>query len=168
MHIVSRCVWQHAIITQYVQDIAKVTPHHTALGITKTIHVKTATSRGPELVAAGGSHVSKVGDELVVRLVIRNDRAMSFARVRDERGAGCEPVQVISGHRYQDGTRYYQSTGDITTDFFFDFLPKGTFVIEYSLKIQLRGRYESGVGSITSMYAPEFTSHSDSIRLSVK
>ena len=155
------------VFWQYVQDIAKVTPHHTALGITKTIHVKTSTPLGPTLVAAGGTHVAAVGDELVVRLVIRNDRAMSFARVRDERGAGCEPVQVISGYRFQEGTSYYQSTGDIATDFFFDFLPKGTFVIEYSLKIQLRGRYESGVGSITSMYAPEFTSHSDSISLSV-
>jgi uncharacterized protein YfaS (alpha-2-macroglobulin family) len=49
-----------------------------------------------------------------------------------------------------------------------DYLPKGTYVFEYSTRIQHKGKYQSGMASIQSMYAPEFNSHSQSFELEVK
>ncbi len=60
------------------------------------------------------------------------------------------------------------STKDVATHFFIDYLPKGTYVFEYDLRVQLKGKYQSGVAEIQCMYAPEFTSHSKSIWLEVE
>ena len=52
---------------------------------------------------------------------------------------------------------------DTATHFFFDALPKGTYVFEYSTRIVHKGRYQTGFALIECMYAPEFNSHSESI-----
>ena len=93
---------------------------------------------------------------------------MEYVHLKDQRGSGTEPVNVLSRYRYQDGLGYYESTRDTATHFFIDYLPKGTYVFEYSVRIQLRGNYQTGMAQIQCMYAPEFNSHSQSFRLEVK
>jgi uncharacterized protein YfaS (alpha-2-macroglobulin family) len=93
---------------------------------------------------------------------------MEFVHMNDQRGSGTEPVNVLSGHRYQDGLAYYESTRDASSHFFIDYLPEGTYVFEYPVKVFHRGRYQSGIANIQSMYAPEFNSHSTSQWLEVK
>ena len=61
----------------------------------------------------------------------------------------------------------YESTRDTASHFFIDYLPKGTYVFEYSTRVQLRGQYQTGIAEIQCMYAPEFNSHSESIPLVV-
>ncbi len=73
-----------------------------------------------------------------------------------------------AGTSYQDGLAYYESTRDTASHFFIDYLPKGTYVFEYSTRVQLKGRYQSGLAEIQCMYAPEFNSHSQSFMLDVK
>ena len=108
------------------------------------------------------------GDELVVRIVMRVDRDMEYVHMKDQRGSGTEPVNVLSRYRYQDGLGYYESTRDTATHFFMDYLSKGVYVFEYSTRIQHRGQYQTGMASIQCMYAPEFNSHSESFELEVK
>ena len=74
---------------------------------------------------------------------------------------------MLSGYKSQDGLHYYESTKDTASHFFIDYLPKGTYVFEYSVRVQLRGKYQTGFAQIQSMYAPEFNSHSESIALKV-
>ena len=93
---------------------------------------------------------------------------MPFARGQDQRGSGTEPVNVLSRYKYQDGLAYYESTRDTASHFFIDYLPKGTYVFEYSTRVQHRGQYQTGLASIQCMYAPEFNSHSESFNLVVK
>ena len=54
------------------------------------------------------------------------------------------------------------------THFFIHYLPKGVYVFEYSVRVQLKGKYQTGIASIQCMYAPEFNSHSESFDLEVK
>ena len=82
-------------------------------------------------------------------------------------GSGTEPVNVLSCYN-QDGLAYYESTRDVASHFFIDYLPKGTYVFEYSTLVQLRGQYQTGFAQIQCMYAPEFNSHSQSLPLTVK
>jgi len=77
-------------------------------------------------------------------------------------------VNVLSRYRYQDGLGYYESTKDTASHFFMDYLPKGVYVFEYSSRVQLRGKYQSGIAAIQCMYAPEFNSHSESFSLDVR
>ncbi len=152
---------------QYLEDMTKVTPYAgTPLKLKKTLFNRKNTSRGAVLEAVNGPLA--VGDELVVRIELRVDRDMEYVHLKDERGSGTEPVDVLSGYRYQDGLAYYETTRDTATHFFIDYLPKGTYVFEYATRIQLRGQYQTGVASIQCMYAPEFNSHSQSFNLVVK
>lgn len=151
---------------QYLEDMSKVTPYEgTPLQLQKDIFIKANTPQGQVLMPAPGS--LHVGDELVVRITLRVDRDMEYIHMKDQRGSGTEPVHALSGYRYQDGLGYYQSTHDTATHFFMDYLPKGTYVFEYSTRIQHRGAYQTGLATIQCLYAPEFNSHSESFTLAV-
>ena len=95
-------------------------------------------------------------------------RSKSVFRYFGVSGSGTEPVNVLSTYKYQDGLAYYESTRDVASHFFIDYLPKGTYVFEYSTRVQLRGQYQTGMAQIQCMYAPEFNSHSQSLPLTVK
>jgi hypothetical protein len=152
---------------QYLEDLSKVTPYEgTPLKLKKSLFTKTNTNRGMVLEPVKGP--VQVGDELTVRIELRVDRDMEFVHLKDQRGSGTEPINVLSGYRYQDGLAYYESTRDTASHFFIDYLPKGTYVFEYSTRVQLRGQYQTGVAEIQCMYAPEFNSHSESIDLTVR
>ncbi len=151
---------------QYLEDMSKVTPHEaTPLTLKKTLFVKENTDRGPVLKPVDGP--LSVGDELVVRLELRSDRDMEYLHLKDQRGSGTESVNVLSGYRYQDRLGYYESTRDTASHFFIHYLPKGTYVFEYSTRVQLKGTYQTGIAEIQCMYAPEFNSHSASTTLEV-
>jgi uncharacterized protein YfaS (alpha-2-macroglobulin family) len=152
---------------QYMEDISKITPHEgTPLKIKKTLYSKEYTKKGPVISPVRGP--VKVGDELVVRIELRTDRDMEYVHMKDHRGSGTEPVNVLSTYKYQDGLSYYQSTRDTASHFYLDYLPKGTYVFEYSVRVQHRGEYQTGMTNVQCMYAPEFNSHSQSISLVVE
>lgn len=152
---------------QYLEDMSKVVPYAgTPLKLQKALFVKKNTDKGPVLEPVRGPIA--VGDELVVRIELRVDRDMEYVHLKDQRGSGTEPVNVLSQYRYQDGLAYYESTRDTASHFFIDYLPKGTYVFEYSSRVQHRGVYQTGVAAIQCMYAPEFNSHSESLKLTVQ
>jgi uncharacterized protein YfaS (alpha-2-macroglobulin family) len=152
---------------QYFEDISKVTPYEgTPLKLKKTLFTKVNTAKGPTLEPVKGALA--VGDELVVRIELRVDRDMEYVHLKDQRGSGTEPVDVLSRYKYQDGLAYYESTRDTASHFFIDYLPKGNYVFEYSTRVQQRGSYQTGIAEIQCMYAPEFNSHSESLPLVVK
>ncbi len=152
---------------QYLEDMSKITPYEgTPLTLRKMLYVKENTETGPMLQAVSGP--VSVGDELVVRVELRVDRDMEYVHLKDQRGSGVEPVNVLSRYRFQDGLAYYESTRDTASHFFIDYLPKGTYVFEYSTRVVHRGQYQTGMAEIQCMYAPEFNSHSQSIELQVQ
>jgi hypothetical protein len=152
---------------QYLEDMTKVTAYEgTPLKLKKTLYTKTTTKKGQVLEAIKGA--LQVGDEMVVRIELRVDRDMEYVHLKDQRGSGTEPVNVISRYKYQDGLGYYETTRDTASHFYIDYLPKGVYVFEYSVRIQHRGEYQTGMASIQCLYAPEFNSHSESFNLVVK
>jgi uncharacterized protein YfaS (alpha-2-macroglobulin family) len=152
---------------QYLEDVSKVTPYEgTPLTLKKRLYTKVHSKKGPVLQPLNGE--LKVGEELVVRLELRVDRDMEYVHLKDARGSGTEPVNVLSRYRFQDGLAYYESTRDTASHFFIDYLPKGTYVFEYSTRVAHRGQYETGLAEIQCMYAPEFNSHSESFTLTVR
>ncbi|MGC8830722.1 MAG: MG2 domain-containing protein [Verrucomicrobiia bacterium] len=152
---------------QYLEDMSKVKPYAgTPLKLKKSIFIRETTKRGKELVPIRGS--VSVGDELIVRIELRVDRDMEYVHLKDQRPSGVEPVNVLSGCRSQDGLIYYETTRDTASHFFIHYLPKGTYVFEYPVRVQHRGKYQTGIASIQCMYAPEFNSHSESILLEAK
>jgi len=160
-----------AVYWQYFDMLDRITPPvqgKAALSIEKKLFVSHNTDRGPVLEPLADNGSLKAGDKVVVRIVIRADRSMEYVHLKDMRGACFEPVNVISEYKWQDGLGYYESTRDASTDFFFGWLPKGTHVFEYTLFAGQAGNFSNGVTTIECMYAPEFSFHSEGIRVNVE
>ena len=158
-----------AVYWQYFEDLDKVTTFkETPLTINKQLFKETNSDKGPVIqpIAAGAS--LQPGDKLKVRIEIRVDRDMEYVHLKDMRASGFEPINVLSGYKWKSGLGYYESTGDVATNFFMDFLPKGTHVFEYPLRVVHSGDFSNGVTSMQCMYAPEFSSHSEGIRVTVE
>ncbi|MBM4056915.1 MAG: hypothetical protein FJ275_01595, partial [Planctomycetes bacterium] len=154
---------------QYLDDISKVpAAGREELTVEKKLFVKRFTKAGPELVPVGGNAAVEVGDELVVRLVVTSDRDYEFLELADHRPCLTEPVDVLSGWRFADGAGWYLAIRDASTQMFFERLPRGTHVLEYSLRAAHRGTASSGFATIQSRYAPEFSAHSASVAVEVK
>jgi hypothetical protein len=88
--------------------------------------------------------------------------------LKDLRAACFEPVNQLSGYQWKEGVGYYQTSKDASTQFFFSYLPKGTYVFEYELWVNNSGTFTSGITSLQCQYAPEFVSHSGGERIVVK
>ncbi len=152
---------------QYFEDIDKITYAETNLKLKKDLFLVAVTDNGEQLEPITAENKLKIGKKVRVRIELRTDRNLEYVHLKDMRAAGFEPIDVLSRYRYQDGLGYYQSTKDVATHFFFDYIPKGTYVFEYDLRVQHNGDFSNGIATIQCMYAPEFTSHSDGIRVKV-
>ena len=156
-----------AVYWQYFEQLDKITPHETPLMLTKKLFFEKATASGPVIVPITENSRLKPGDKVKIRMELKVDRDMEYVHLKDMRAAGFEPLNVLSGYHYQDGLGYYQSTRDASTNFFISYLPKGTYVFEYPVVVSHYGDFSNGISSIQCMYAPEFTSHSEGIRVKV-
>ena len=154
---------------QYWEDIDKVKPSgvDNPLKISRALLIVRKTDRG-EVTEPASYKSLKVGDKLIVRLIVETDREMDFVHLKDLRASGFEPMDVLSGYKWSGGLGYYQSTKDLATHFFIDHLPRGKFVIEYPVTVAQAGAYSEGLATLQSMYAPEFGGHSSGARVTVK
>lgn len=153
---------------QYFENLDEITPAETPLQIQKNLFLKINTNTGDEISEITKETNLKIGDLVRVRIELKSDRNMEFLHMKDMRAAGLEPVNVISKYKWQDGLGYYESTKDASTNFFFDYLPKGVYVFEYDLRVNNAGSMSNGITTIQSMYAPEFSSHSNGDRIIIK
>jgi hypothetical protein len=115
---------------------------------------------------------------------------MEYVHMKDMRASCMEPTNVISQYKYQDGLGYYETTKDVSTNFFFGYLNKGTYVFEYLMFVthavisvmalppfnecmyapsiqQLKPMIVALPPFNECMYAPEFTAHSEGARVQV-
>jgi uncharacterized protein YfaS (alpha-2-macroglobulin family) len=156
-----------AVYWQYFENLDKISSSSTPLKLSKKLFVETTSERGPVLTPVKEGDELKPGDKITVRIELRADRDMEYLHMRDMRASALEPINVLSEYKWQDGLGYYESTRDASTNFFFDYVRKGTYVFEYSLFVTHAGNFSNGITTIESMYAPEFTSHSEGVRITV-
>jgi uncharacterized protein YfaS (alpha-2-macroglobulin family) len=157
-----------AVYWQYFEKLDKITSAETPLQLKKQVFIVENNKEGEQIKPVSNNNELKIGDKLKVRIELHVDRDMEYVHMKDMRAAGFEPVNVLSASKYQDGLNYYESTKDAATHFFFGYLRKGVYVFEYPLFVTHNGDFSNGVTTIQCMYAPEFTSHSEGIRVKVK
>lgn len=152
---------------QYYQDIDKVQSQGKEMKISKQLFVEKMTNQGKSMVPIAQTTLKK-GDKVITRLVVTTDRDLEFVLLKDLRASCFEPVNQLSGVNWKEGTVYYQTTKDASTQFFFNYLPKGTYVFEHELWANNSGTFSSGMATIQCHYAPEFVSHTGGEILTVK
>ncbi|WP_035557560.1 alpha-2-macroglobulin family protein [Hymenobacter sp. IS2118] len=156
-----------ALYWQYFEDIDKVTSAATPLSLERQLYRETRTGAGPVLEKLTPNSPLRIGDALVVRLVLRTDRALEYVHLKDQRAAGLEPIAQTSGYRYQNGLGYYESPRDAATNFFLSEVPRGTHVFEYRLRASQAGDFSGGLSQVQCLYAPEFGANSAGSRLRI-
>lgn len=151
---------------QYFEDLSAIqSSQEGLLNIKRTYLKETKDQKWEEITT---STPLALGEKVKVRIQIQAAKPMSFVHVKDVRPATFEPLDVLSGYHYKNGLGYYQSTKDAATHFFIDYLPVGTYVVEYEVRLNNEGTFSSGISTIQSMYAPEHTGHTSGTKVEVK
>ncbi|UOQ78307.1 hypothetical protein MUN84_06925 [Hymenobacter sp. 5516J-16] len=156
-----------ALYWQYFEQLDKITPAATQLQLERRLYREQRTAAGPVLEPLTAATPLRVGDVLVVRLVLRADRDLEYVHLKDQRAAGLELIGQTSGYRYQGGLGYYESPRDAATNFFISYFSKGTHTFEYRLRAAQAGNFSGGLSQLQCLYAPEFTTHSAGVRLQI-
>ncbi len=156
-----------SVYWQYFENLDKITFSETPLKLLKKLFIEKNTDKGPVLHPVTDGDELHIGDKIKVRIELRVDRDMEYVHMKDMRASCMEPTNVISQYKYQDGLGYYETTKDVSTNFFFGYLNKGTYVFEYPMFVTHSGNFSNGITTIQCMYAPEFTTHSEGVRVNV-
>lgn len=151
---------------QYFEDLDKVSAAANGVSIKKGIYLKDKGTNVLKEITQ--SSPIKVGDQVIIRLILEVGQDMEFVHIKDYRAAGFEPVNVLSSYKYQNGIYYYESTRDVATHFFADYIKKGKYVFEYELNANNAGSYSNGIAQLQNMYAPEFSAHSEGTRVLIR
>lgn len=157
------------IYWQYFEDLDKIKASSgNILSVNKELFLSKTINTQKTLVKISPETSLAIGDLVTVRLEITADEEMQYVNLKDMRASCFEPVEVISNYDWQDGLGFYKSTKDAATHFFFDTIKKGTYIMEYQVRINNKGNFSNGITSIQSMYAPEFSSFTKGIRVNVE
>lgn len=152
---------------QYFENLENIKTDSTStLSITKNLYKKVKTTNGNQLKDITNDTL-KVGDLITIRLIIKTDDDLEFVHLKDLRASCFEPIDVLSKYEWNAGFSHYKSTKDVATHFFFDKITKGTYVLEYDVRVNNSGTFNDGIATLQSMYAPEFSSHSSSEKIKV-
>ena len=86
------------------------------------------------------------------------------------RAATVEPVSTRAGFSYNwhDDIGYYIAPGNTRNVFYIYRLSKGSYAMEYDVKVQKPGRFTVGNAVMQCMYAPAFRATSESATLKVE
>jgi uncharacterized protein YfaS (alpha-2-macroglobulin family) len=157
-----------ALYWQYFENLDKIPAAQSPLSVSKSLFIEKNTKNGPVLEPVSAGNILRPGDKLKMRIIIKSDRDMQYVHLKDMRAACLEPVNVLSGYHWQGNLGYYESTKDESSSFFFDYLPRGSFVFEYPLFVTTAGTYSNGITTLECMYAPEFSAHTEGVRIRVE
>jgi uncharacterized protein YfaS (alpha-2-macroglobulin family) len=152
---------------QYFENLENIkTDSKSGLSIQKDVFKKVKDGQREKLIPVKDQKLA-LGDIITFHLTIKTDNDLEFVHLKDLRASCFEPVDVISEYKYNDALDYYKSTKDVATHFFFDQIKKGTYVLEYDVRVNNLGNFNNGIATLQSMYAPEFNTHSTSAKIKV-
>jgi hypothetical protein len=157
-----------AVYWQYIEDLDKITKSNGPLSLTKQIFVERIIENKKTLVFINDNDEIQLGEKLVVQLKIQSDRDMDYIHIKDLRAAAMEPLNVLSGYKWENRLAYYESTKDVSSNFYISNLSKGSYTLSYEMNATQIGIFSVGIASMQSIYAPEFNSHSNGIKIRIK
>jgi uncharacterized protein YfaS (alpha-2-macroglobulin family) len=137
------------------------------LRLSRKYYLKEKAGRGYSLKEIKPGETVYVGDQIEVHLKANSKSRFEYVHVRDLKPAGFEAKKLFSGWEYFP-LPYYEESRDSLTNFFIDAIPHGEFLLKYTLIPGKPGIYRAGAAIMQSMYAPEFSAHSEGSVLRVE
>ncbi len=152
-----------AVYTRFTDVMDRVEAQSSdALSVEKRILKQVSTHAGTEWQTADQMNV---GDRVRIELTLHVKRNMEYVVITDERAACFEPTEQLPAPIVSDGLYFYRENLDASTRMFIDRLPVGTYILGYEMWVNNQGRFASGIATVQSQYAPEFSAHSGGSRL---
>jgi hypothetical protein len=78
-----------------------------------------------------------------------------------------QPIDTLSGFRKKGSFRYFEKSGAGSTLFIFSHLKKGKYLFEYEMDVHLLGTFSCGSAITECMYAPQFRSFTQPMKINV-
>ena len=151
-------LWGSATAT-YTQPTAQVEARGKQIQLTRETFLLRRGSDGDELLPLAEGQELRVGDLLRTRLTLRLEQAMDFIQVSDPRPGFAEPSKQQPFYAWGAGTGYYVEPKDGVTNFYFDALNRGTYLLSYDQYVARAGRFAGTVARVVSCYAPDYSAH---------
>ncbi|RFC55410.1 alpha-2-macroglobulin family protein [Brumimicrobium aurantiacum] len=146
---------------QYTDELSKIkSSQNESMQIEKTYRRIEAGKKGEQGIE---DSTFVVGDKIEIELIVTVDRDLEFVHIKDLRPAGFEPIDAISGYKYNHKLSYYQSPKDVSMDYFVDNMPKGSYKFTYTVYATHSGNFNSSVAEIQCHYAPKFSGYSGTV-----
>jgi hypothetical protein len=148
-----------AIHWQYVQDMSQVETTGTGMKVSKLYMIERINGTQTTLIPVNTSDKQTTvqkGDKIISRIVVTTDRNYEFVALKELKAACLEPVNQLSGYKWDQGTGYYRNPKDASMCYYFQYLPKGTYVFEEAYHVSHSGFFTGGIVSMQCLYAPEF------------
>ncbi len=98
-------------------------------------------------------------------LTVKADVEMSYVAIIDNRPACLEPVNQLPARIFSQNLCFYRETLNDHSSIFINYLPKGTYILEQEFTVTQNGVFSSGLATIQSQYAPQYTAHSSGMTL---
>lgn len=151
-------LWGSATAT-YTQPTAQVEARGKQIRLTRETFLLRRGGDGDELLPLSEGQELRVGNLLRTRLTLRLEQAMDFIQVSDPRPGFAEPIKQQPFYAWGAGTGYYVEPKDGVTNFYFDALNRGTYLLSYDQYVARAGRFAGTVARVVSCYAPDYSAH---------
>lgn len=136
----------------------------------RAIHTRDYRGR-PKILTEGFSpdDAQKVGQEILVTLVIQAKRDLPYMIVEDPLPSGCEIIEsFLKQDEYGWAPYSHFERRDQKMVFFLDNVPKGETRIEYLMRAEVQGVFRANPAHAWCMYYPDISAHSAGNRVTVK
>ncbi len=158
------------IFRTFTQEIDEVEASENGITLKRTVWRVVQDNVGERLEEVKPGTVLRVGDKLRIQFQITTDRNLEYVQLADMRAATMEPQSTRAGYIYsrQSDIGFYTAPGNTRNVFYIDRMSKGSYVMEYDVKVQKPGHFQEGIAVIQCLYAPEFRATTGGTMLTVE
>jgi uncharacterized protein YfaS (alpha-2-macroglobulin family) len=114
-----------------------------------------------ERVPVKTGEMLKSGDVVQVELRVKSDNDYTYLVLEDMKHAGCEPLEVRSGGKGQEGFWSYMELRDEKVCFFMNMIGQGEHLLRYRVRAEIPGLFHALPTRLYAMYVPELKANSD-------
>jgi hypothetical protein len=101
------------------------------------------------------------GDVIQVELKVTSDNDYTYLCFEDMKPAGCEPTDLKSGGKGQEGFYSYMELRDEKAVFFVNEIGRGEHLLRYRLRAEIPGVFHALPSILYGMYAPTLRANSE-------
>ena len=158
-----------AIYRTFTETLENVESQSNGMTLKRTIWRVIHGADGDRLEQVKPGTTLHVGDQLRIQFDLTTDRNLEYLQLSDMRPATAEPMSTRGGFTYNwlDDIGYYAAPGNTRNVFYIYRLSKGSYVIEYDVKVQKPGHFTVGNAVMQCMYAPAFRATTESMTITV-